>query len=98
MTREHPQYKWQLLYLALMKQRQGPHTVFQLQVHVVFWTKYRYHILHGEVQERCRDLIRQVCDALDIRIIKGVVSSEHIYLHLWYRPKHVISEIMQRIT
>lgn len=80
-----------------MKQRQGSHTVFQLQVHVVFCTKYRYHVLRGEVQERCRDLIRQVCDALDIRIIKGVVSRDHIHLHLSYPPKHSISEIMQRI-
>ena len=80
-----------------MKQRQGSHTVYQLQVHVVFCTKYRYHVLRGEVQERCRDLIRQVCDALDVRIIKGVVSSDHVHLHLSYPPKHAVSEIMRRI-
>ena len=80
-----------------MKQRQGIHTVFQLQVHVVFCTKYRYRVLRGEIQERCRDLIRQVCDALDVRILKGVVSADHVHLHLSYRPKHSVSEIMRRI-
>ena len=80
-----------------MKQRHGSHTVFQLQVHVVFCTKYRYRVLRGEVQERCRDLIRQVCDALDVQIIKGVVSADHVHLHLSYRPKHSLSEIMRRI-
>lgn len=80
-----------------MKQRRGSHSVYQLQVHVVFCTKYRYRVLRGEVQERCRDLIRQVCDALDIRIIKGVVSSDHVHLHMSYRPKHSVSEIMRRI-
>lgn len=80
-----------------MKQRQGSHSVYQLQVHVVFCTKYRYRVLRGEIQERCRDLIRQVCDALDIRIIKGVVSSDHVHLHLSYPPKHSVSEIMRRI-
>ena len=80
-----------------MKQRQGPHSVYQLQVHLVFCTKYRYRVLRGEVQVRCRDLIRQVCDALDVRIIKGVISSDHVHLHLSYPPKHSVSEIVRRI-
>ena len=80
-----------------MQQRRGSHTVFQLQVHVVFCTKYRYRVLRGEVQERCRDLIGQVCDALDIRILKGVVSSDHVHLHLCYPPRHSVSEFMRRI-
>ena len=80
-----------------MKQRQGTHSVYQLQVHLVFCTKYRYRVLRGEIQVRCRDLIRQVCDALDVRIIKGVISSDHVHLHLSYPPKHAVSEIMRRI-
>ena len=80
-----------------MKQRQGPHSVYQLQVHLVFCTKYRYRVLRGEIQVRCRDLIRQVCDALDVRIIKGVISSDHVHLHLSYPPKHSVSEIVRRI-
>ena len=86
-----------------MKQRSGSHTVFQLQVHVVFCTKYRYRVLRGEVQERCRDLIRQVCDGLDIRILKGVGSADHVHLHRAedqpssYRPKHSVSEIVRRL-
>ena len=80
-----------------MKQRHGPHSVYQLQVHLVFCTKYRYRVLRGETQVRCRDLIRQVCDALDVRIIKGVISSDHVHLHLSYPPKHSVSEIVRRI-
>ena len=80
-----------------MKQRRGSHSVYQLQVHLVFCTKYRYRVLRGEIQERCRDLIRQVCDGLDIRIIKGVVSAEHVHLHLSYPAKHAVSEIVRRI-
>jgi putative transposase len=80
-----------------VKQRHGSHTVYQLQVHVVFCTKYRYRVLRGEIQERCRDLIRQVCDRLDVRILKGVVSADHVQLHLSYRPQHALSEIVRRI-
>ena len=80
-----------------MKQRQGNHSVYQLQVHLVFCTKYGYRLLRGEIQVRCRDLIRQVCDALDVRIIKGVISSDHVHLHLSYPPKHSVSELVRRI-
>ena len=80
-----------------MQQRRGSHSVFALQVHLVFITKYRRKVLRGEVQERCRDLIRQSCDALDIRILKGVVSSDHIHLHLSYPSKLAVSERMRRI-
>ncbi len=77
--------------------RRGTHTVHELTVHVVFSTKYRYKVLEGEVQTRCRDLIRQVCDVLDIQIIKGVVSKDHVHIHMSYPPRVSISDIMRRI-
>ena len=80
-----------------MKQRSGSHSVFQFQAHLVFCTKYRYRVLSGDVQLRCRDLIRQICDGLDIRIIKGVVSADHAHLHISYAPRHSISDIVRRL-
>ena len=80
-----------------MRQRKGSHTVYQLQIHLVFSTKYRYAVLRGEVQERCRDLIRQVCDGLDVRILKGVVSKDHVHLHLSYPPKLAVSDLARHI-
>ena len=59
--------------------RKGSHTTHQLHVHLVWSTKYRYEVLRGDIQVRCRDLIRQTCDSLDIQILKGVVSKDHIH-------------------
>ena len=77
--------------------RKGTHSVHQLHVHVVWSTKYRYSVLSGDIQVRCRDLIRQCCDSLDIRILKGVVSKDHVHLHLSYPPKLSVSDIIKRI-
>jgi len=77
--------------------RKGSHSVHQLQVHIVWSTKYRYAVLQGEIQLRCRDLIRQVCDTLDVRILKGVVSKDHVHLHLSYPPKVSVSDMVKRI-
>ena len=60
-----------------MKQRRCSHSVYPLEVELVFCTKYRYRVLRDEILEQCRDLIRQVCDGLDVCIVKGVVSADH---------------------
>jgi len=77
--------------------RKGSHSTHQLHVHLVWSTKYRYEVLRGDIQVRCRDLIRQTCDTLDIQILKGVVSKDHIHLHLSYPPKLSISDILKRL-
>ena len=38
---------------------------------MVWVTKHRYHVLKGEVAHRARELIRQTCLGLDVRIEKG---------------------------
>jgi putative transposase len=77
--------------------RRSSHSIHQLPVHIVWSTKYRYSVLKGYVQLRCRDLIRQVCDSMDIRILKGVVSKDHVHLHLSYPPKISVSDLVKRL-
>ncbi len=73
------------------------YSVHQLHVYIVWSTKYRYGVLKGGVQLRCRDLIRQVCDSMDVRILKGVVSKDHVHLHLSYPPKISVSDLVKRL-
>jgi putative transposase len=68
-----------------------------MKVHLVWVTKYRKPILKGDIQIRCRNLIRQTCDANDIKILKGVVSPDHIHLHLSYPTKLSISNIAKKL-
>jgi putative transposase len=77
--------------------RRSGHTVSQMQAHIVWVTKYRYHVLKGEIQKRCRDLIVQICDAEDIRILKGVVSKDHVHMHIEYPPNKSVSDIVKKL-
>jgi putative transposase len=63
-----------------MDYRYGSHTVFQIEYHFVWVTKYRYKVLTGEVAERMRELVRQTCEAFEIRIVRGVVSKDHVHI------------------
>jgi putative transposase len=46
------------------------HDINMLQVHLVWITQYRYHVLQGDIHLRCRDILRQVCNSIDIRLSK----------------------------
>ena len=80
-----------------MHQRRGHHTVSRLTCHIVWATKYRYHVLQGDVQKRCRELLRQVCEAEEIVILKGVVSKDHVHMHIEYPPKASISNLVKHL-
>ncbi|MBA2525780.1 MAG: transposase, partial [Pyrinomonadaceae bacterium] len=58
----------------MREDRHSGHTITRLTAHLVWVTKYRYAVLQGDIKLRCRDLLIQICDAEDVRILKGVVS------------------------
>ena len=66
----------------MIEYRRSAHAVFDLKYHVVWITKYRYKVLKGRVAERARDLIRQICEAQDVVIVRGAVSPDHIHMLL----------------
>ena len=78
------------------KYRYGSHTVTRLTVHLVWVTKYRYHVLTGDIQKRCREILIQICDTEDIRILKGVVSKDHVHMHIEYPASQSISNLVKR--
>ena len=68
--------------------RHSAHATFDLKYHVIWITKYRYKILRGRIAERARDLIREVCQARDVVIIRGAVSPDHLHM-LLSAPTHL---------
>ena len=54
-------------------------------------------MLTGEIGLRVRELVRQSCEAFEIRILKGVVSKDHIHILVSAPPNLAPSEIMRRV-
>lgn len=46
---------------------------------------------------RCRSILIQICEAEDVRILKGVVSKDHVHMHVEYRPSHSLSDLVRRL-
>src|SRR3954453_22732248 len=81
--------------MAEREYREGAHTIYDLKYHLVWVTKYRYKILAGDLSTRARDLLRQVCMAREIKIIKGHVSRDHVHMLVRGPRKLSVSAMMQ---
>jgi REP element-mobilizing transposase RayT len=75
--------------------REGAHTVYDIKMHLVWVTKYRHKVLRGEVGTRTRDLVRQVCAARELKILKGHVGVDHVHLLVSMPPSLSVSQMMQ---
>jgi putative transposase len=77
--------------------RKTSHSVYDLKYHLVWITKYRKPVFFGDVAIRLRELIREICRSMDIEIIKGHVSKEHVHLFVSIPPQLSISKVMGQI-
>ena len=73
------------------------HVQYDMEYHIVWTTKYRYAVLTGHIAERARELIRQSCNSMDVKIIKGSVGKEHIHLLVSCPPSLSISKLVQQL-
>ena len=81
----------------MKEHRRSGHNISILMVHLVWITKYRYPVLRGDIQIRCRELLMQICDSEDVQILKGVVSKDHIHMHIEYPAKLSISNFVKKL-
>ena len=80
-----------------MRYTNSSHAVFHPRYHIVWVTKYRYKVMQGELRRRLRDIIRQVCNEMGVRIMKGVLSQEHVHMFVEIPPKHSVSDVVRRM-
>lgn len=77
--------------------RKSSHTTYDIKYHLVWITKYRKPVLVGEIAQRVRDLIREICRSKEVEIIKGHVSKEHVHIFVSVPPHLSVSDLMQSI-
>ena len=77
--------------------RKTSHSVYDIKYHLVWITKYRKPVLVGNTAERLRDLIREICKSMDIEILKGHISKDHVHLLVSVPPYHSVSDVLKRI-
>ena len=84
-------------YNGMMSYRKTAHSVYSLNCHLVWITKYRKPALRGEIAKRLRELVRQTCATLDVVIESGHVAADHVHLLVSVPPNLAVSELVQRM-
>jgi putative transposase len=80
-----------------MEFRKGSHTVYSIEYHVVWTTKYRYKVLQKHIAERLRELLRQTSEARGITIVRGSIGKDHVHMLLSCPPTIAPSKVMQML-
>lgn len=80
-----------------MTYRRGSHSIYDLKYHLIWCTKYRYRVLTGEVGNRVREIIREICAANYIDILSGSMSPDHVHMLVSIPPSISLSKVMQYI-
>ncbi len=83
--------------LKVMQYDKGKHSVFFHRYHIVWITKYRLKVLRGEIRDRVREIIRQVCAQHNVQIISGVLSVDHVHMFVSIPPNMSVSDFMRRV-
>ena len=75
--------------------RQSAHAVFDLKYHVIWMHEVPVQDSAGRVAERARDLLRQICQAREVVIMRGAVSPDHIHMLLSAPPHLAPAKLVQ---
>ncbi len=81
----------------MLNYRKTSHAVYDIKYHVVWSTKYRKKVLYGQVAERLRELIREICKGNEIDFIKGSISKDHVHLFISVPPFLSVSKLVQSL-
>ncbi len=75
--------------------KRGSHTVWDCKYHVVWTTKYRYEVLGGDVGQRCRELLREIAQSIELVIYAGSINRDHVHMLIGIPPNVSVSRAVQ---
>ena len=71
--------------------------VYSCRYHVVFATKYRYAVLVGEIDQRIKILIAEMCERMQSELYELEVMPDHIHLLVECDPQFGIAKLIKNI-
>jgi putative transposase len=77
--------------------RTGRHCVFNLHVHLVFVTKYRYGVLTLEILKSLQEIFETVCQNFEAELVEINGEEDHVRLLVLYPPKVSISKLVNSL-
>lgn len=77
--------------------RSNGNVVFQCAFHVVWCPKYRRRVLGGQVEERLKDLIREVVEEKGAWLVETEVMPDQVHLLVEVDPQYGVHRLVKAI-
>ncbi|RXZ69419.1 IS200/IS605 family transposase [Fusobacterium necrophorum] len=70
--------------------------VYSIQYHMVWCIKYRHEILVADIEKDLKEILRNISEELEIKIVEMERDKDHIHLLIECRPQHFIPNILRK--
>ena len=80
-----------------MKYKSNNNIVYSCKYHVVFCPKYRRKVLVGEVEQRLKQLLIEICSDLQVDLLEMEVMPDHVHLLLEVDPQYGVHKTVKQI-
>ncbi len=77
--------------------RKASHSVFNIQLHIVFVTKYRKAVINKAILERLREIFHRLCEKRQNILVEFSGSADHVHLLVSMHPDNNISNFIASI-
>ena len=74
--------------------RRGAHSVHAVKYHFVWCPKRRKRVLKGSVARRLRQIIEEVADDKDWKVVSLAINPDHVHLFVQADTRHAPYQIM----
>lgn len=73
------------------------HSIYSIQYHIVFCTKFRYKALSKDIQNKLKDIIADISNRYNYTIIEMETMSDHVHIFISVKPYISPSTIVKTI-
>jgi len=80
-----------------MKIKKGRGYVYGIQYHIVWCTKYRKNIIHGNLEKRLKDILLNQANNHQFEIIEMETDIDHIHMLIECSPQHYIPNLLKAL-
>ena len=80
-----------------MKYKSNHNIVYSCKYHIVFCPKYRRKVLVNGVDTRLKELVKSICEEIQVDVIEMEIMPDHVHLLLEVDPQFGIHKAVKAI-
>jgi len=70
-----------------MKNKKTAHSIYNLNYHIVFVTKYRHEVLKDKVECFAKKKIKEICYSYEWELLEMEIMPDHIHIFVSAKPE-----------